>query len=73
MAVLLQESLADATCFDQHDDFVQEFSLDKLQTSFNGMEHTTDDFYKRTCSGKDLLASAFSPVDSDPKAPQSCF
>ncbi|KAK0509084.1 hypothetical protein JMJ35_008455 [Cladonia borealis] len=73
MAVLLQESLADATCFDQHDDFVHEFSLDKLQTSFNGMEHTTDDFYKRTCSGKEMLASAISPMDSDPKAPQSCF
>ena len=37
------------------------------------MEHNTDDFYKRTCSGKDLLASAFSPMGSDPKAPQSCF
>ena len=73
MAVLLQESLADATCFDQHDDFAQDFSLGKLQTSFDGMEHNTDDFYKRTCSGKDLLASAFLPMDSDPKAPQSCL
>ena len=71
MAVFLQESLADATCFDQHDDFVQEFCLDKLQTSFNSMEHDTDNFYKRTSSGKDSLASSFLPTDSDPKAPLS--
>lgn len=73
MAVLLQESLADATCFDQHDDFVQNFSPDGLQTSFNSTRHDTEVLCNRTWSGKDLLASAFSPTDSDPEAPQSCF
>lgn len=73
MAVLLQESLTDATCFDLQDDFVQSFRPDRLQTSFDSMEHNTVEWYERTWSGKDLLASAFSPLDADPKAPQSCF
>ena len=73
MAVLLQESLADATCFDQHDDFVQRFSRDGLQASFDSIGHNTEDLYNRTWRGKDLLASAFSPTNSDPEPPQSCF
>ena len=71
MAVLLQDSLADTICFDQHDDFVQKFSPDGLQKFFDSMEHNTG-LNDRTWSGKNLLASAFSPTDSDPEAPQSC-
>ncbi len=59
MAVFLQESLADATCFDQHDDFLQKFSPDGLPSSFDSMQ--------------DLSATAFSRTDSDPEASRSCF
>ena len=59
MAVFLRESLVDATCFDQHDDFLQKFSPDVLPNSFDSME--------------DFLATAFSRTDSDPEASQSCF
>ena len=73
MAELLKGSLADATCFNQHDDFVQKFSPDRLQTSFDRMGHSTEALYDQTWSGKDLFASALPPTDSDPEAPQSCF
>ncbi len=73
MDVLLQESLADATCFDQHDDFVQNFSPNALQNSLDSKGHNTEDLYDWTWSGQDLIASAFSPMDSGPKASQSCF
>ena len=71
MDVLLRQSLVDATCFDQHDDFVQNFSPNALQTSFDSMGHNIDDLYDWAWSGQDLIASAFSPTDSGPKASQS--
>lgn len=73
MAVLLQESLADATCFDQHNDFIPQFSPDGLQTSFDNIGHNKESLYNRTRSGTTFLTSAFSPTDSDPEASQSCF
>ena len=73
MALLLQESLADATGIEQHDDFLQNFSPHALQAYYDSMEHGAEDSYNRTWSGMDLLASAYSPTESDPEAPSPCL
>ena len=73
MAVLLPESLADATGIEQHDDFLKNFSPQGLQTYYESMEHGAEDLYNRTWSGMDLLTSAYSPTDSVPETPQACL
>lgn len=73
MALLLPELLADVTGFDQHDDFLRNFSAHDLQNYYDSMEHGAEDPSNRTWSGMDLLTSAFTPSDSVPETPQACI